>query len=52
MRVDRSKALQVDAGRTYFFCSEGCLHTFKADPERYLHDAAGHEHQPEHAHAH
>jgi Cu+-exporting ATPase len=26
----------VHAGRTYWFCSTGCLERFRADPERYL----------------
>jgi uncharacterized protein len=53
MRVDRSRALRaVDAGRTYFFCSDHCRSQFEADPARY----AGSERapSPEHAagHAH
>jgi YHS domain-containing protein len=23
-------------GRQYFFCSEGCLHAFEADPHHYI----------------
>ena len=23
-------------GRTYYFCSNHCLHAFEADPEKYL----------------
>jgi uncharacterized protein len=37
MQVDRSKALRLEhAGRSYYFCSEHCLHSFEADPESYL----------------
>jgi YHS domain-containing protein len=36
MKVDRSKAPRVaHAGRTYFFCSEGCRDQFEADPDTY-----------------
>jgi uncharacterized membrane protein YraQ (UPF0718 family)/YHS domain-containing protein len=36
MKVDRSKALRAaHAGRTYFFCSEGCRAEFEADPDTY-----------------
>jgi uncharacterized protein len=37
MKVDRAKALteSVD-GRTYYFCSEHCLHALEANPARYL----------------
>jgi uncharacterized protein len=36
MKVDRTKALQVQyAGRTFYFCSEGCRDHFEAEPERY-----------------
>jgi P-type Cu+ transporter len=30
-------------GRTYYFCSPGCLAKFRADPERYLAAGGGHE---------
>jgi len=33
----------VYQGRTYYFCSKGCIAKFEANPERYLHPAA----QPE-----
>ena len=38
MRVDPAKAAgrHEHKGRTYYFCSQGCLTKFKADPERYL----------------
>jgi uncharacterized protein len=37
MTVDRSKALTLDyAGRTYYFCSDGCRESFRADPDRYI----------------
>jgi uncharacterized membrane protein YraQ (UPF0718 family)/YHS domain-containing protein len=37
MKVDRAKALRKDlAGETYYFCSEHCLHTFEAQPGRYI----------------
>jgi Cu+-exporting ATPase len=36
MKVDRAKALRLDyAGRTFYFCSEHCLHEFESDPQRY-----------------
>jgi uncharacterized protein len=36
MKADKAKALRMDfAGDTYYFCSQGCLHAFEADPERY-----------------
>jgi uncharacterized protein len=36
MTVDRSKALTLDyAGRTYYFCSEGCREAFQGHPDRY-----------------
>ncbi len=36
MRVDRAKAVTKEfGGRTFYFCSEHCLHTFEVDPERY-----------------
>ena len=41
MTVDPAAAAgsHVHGGRTYWFCSAGCLERFRADPERYL--AAG-----------
>jgi uncharacterized protein len=40
MTVDKSKALQLEyAGRTFYFCSEHCLHEFRSDPERYARKA-------------
>jgi hypothetical protein len=53
MKVDRSKALRaMHAGRTYFFCSEGCREQFEADADGYTPkrpaatgaEAAGHAH--------
>ena len=36
MKVDRAKARTTDiGGRTYYFCSAGCLEAFEADPARY-----------------
>jgi uncharacterized protein len=36
MRVDRASAVTGRvAGETYYFCSDHCMHTFEADPERY-----------------
>jgi hypothetical protein len=38
MKVDRAKALATKHdGTTIYFCSERCLHAFKADPSKYLH---------------
>ena len=38
MRVDPARAAgkHQHKGRTYYFCSQGCLAKFKSDPERYL----------------
>ncbi|HUQ75584.1 MAG TPA: heavy metal translocating P-type ATPase, partial [Burkholderiales bacterium] len=38
MKVDPAKAAgkHEHNGRTYYFCSSGCLQKFKADPQRYL----------------
>jgi Cu+-exporting ATPase len=36
------------AGKTYYFCSEGCKGRFDENPEEYL----GASRPPEHAHAH
>jgi uncharacterized protein len=37
MRVDRAKAVQLDhAGKTYYFCSQHCLHAFESEPQRYV----------------
>ena len=53
MTIDPSLAAgQAEyGGRTYYFCSEHCLHRFNADPAAYAmpaaevaHDHAGHEH--------
>ena len=47
MKVDRDKAVTKEfGGRTYYFCSDHCLHAFEADPERYLDRTApaGHDH--------
>ena len=50
MTVDRAKAVAKEfGGRTYYFCSNHCLHAFEADPEKHLsgtapaaHDHAAH----------
>jgi uncharacterized membrane protein YraQ (UPF0718 family)/YHS domain-containing protein len=35
MKVDRTKAVTTElGGRTYYFCSDHCLHVFEADPDR------------------
>jgi uncharacterized protein len=52
MTVDRDKAVTKEfGGRTYYFCSNHCLHAFEADPEKHLsgtapvaHDHAAHAH--------
>jgi Cu+-exporting ATPase len=38
MKVDRATAKWTSEhnGETYYFCSEGCLRKFEADPEKYL----------------
>jgi uncharacterized membrane protein YraQ (UPF0718 family)/YHS domain-containing protein len=51
MQVDRAKGLRAEyGGRTFVFCSEHCLHRFRADPDRYASGRGGGSH--EHAHAH
>jgi len=42
MKVDPAKAAgkHEHKGKTYYFCSNGCLAKFKADPEKYLTGAA------------
>src|SRR3954464_14097957 len=59
MTVDAASPHRLThAGREYVFCCEGCVDTFKADPERYLQAATepttqarhGREHA-QHAHA-
>jgi uncharacterized membrane protein YraQ (UPF0718 family)/YHS domain-containing protein len=52
MSVDRGKAVTREfAGRTFYFCSEHCLHAFEVEPERYTGQRSGAEAaQPAHAH--
>jgi uncharacterized protein len=52
MKVDRGKAVTKQfAGRTFYFCSEHCLHAFEVDPERYAAQRGGDRAaQPVHAH--
>ncbi|MCL2419306.1 MAG: YHS domain-containing protein, partial [Conexibacteraceae bacterium] len=53
MTVDRSKAVSVEfAGDTYYFCSNHCLHTFEADPNKHLHDGSAPAEQHRHHAAH
>ena len=41
MKVDRAKALTYEAGgRRYYFCSEHCLHAFRAEHEHDAHSGA------------
>jgi uncharacterized membrane protein YraQ (UPF0718 family)/YHS domain-containing protein len=36
MKADKAKALRMDfAGDTFYFCSQGCLHAFETDPQKY-----------------
>jgi uncharacterized protein len=50
MKVDRAKAVTKElGGRTFFFCSDHCLHAFEVDPERYG-GGAGERAEPAHAH--
>lgn len=39
MAVDSKKShiLTTHAGRTYYFCAEGCRRAFEANPEKYIH---------------
>jgi uncharacterized membrane protein YraQ (UPF0718 family)/YHS domain-containing protein len=52
MSVDRGKAVTREfAGRTFYFCSEHCLHAFEVEPERYAGQRSGAEAaQPARAH--
>src|SRR3954471_2823966 len=44
-----SAAGKVDyKGKSYFFCSQHCVHAFKADPEKYLGGQRPHEHHHGH----
>jgi len=38
MQVDEKKAkFRVQhEGRTYYFCSEGCMHRFQENPQKYV----------------
>jgi Cu+-exporting ATPase len=38
MRVDEASARFKHAhnGATYYFCSEGCMKSFRADPSKYV----------------
>ena len=52
MKVDRAKAITLGhSGRTYYFCSEHCLHRFQADTDRYT-SGAGPGPEPHTAHVH
>jgi uncharacterized protein len=52
MTVDRAKAVTKElGGRTYYFCSNHCMHAFEADPENYLTGTAAADHGRA-AHAH
>lgn len=45
MKVDRDKAVTTQhAGRSYYFCSQHCLHTFEDAPENFLARAAHRSH--------
>jgi YHS domain-containing protein len=47
MKVDRARAVTKEfGGRTYYFCSDHCLHAFEAGPESYLREAALAAHDP------
>jgi len=48
MTVDPTKAAGKSEyqGKTYYFCSKGCLAKFEADPEKYLHPQATPEPMP------
>jgi YHS domain-containing protein len=50
MKVDRAKALRMEfAGDTYYFCSQGCLHAFEADPQQQISGGATTESEVTHA---
>lgn len=53
MKVDRGKAMTAEhAGKTFYFCSNHCLHTFETDPDRYAQQRGGPAgHQAAHGHA-
>ena len=54
MSVDKSTARTLEyEGRTYYFCSDHCMATFEADPERYARGRRGHDDaHAAHAHTH
>lgn len=37
---ERAAGSSAYQGKTYFFCSQGCVAKFQADPEKYLHPSA------------
>jgi uncharacterized membrane protein YraQ (UPF0718 family) len=50
MKVDRDKAVTKEfGGRTYYLCSNHCLHAFETDPDKYLDGNAPA--PPDHGHA-
>jgi uncharacterized membrane protein YraQ (UPF0718 family)/YHS domain-containing protein len=53
MKVDRAKALSTThRGKTFYFCSNHCLHAFQADPGAYLRPGAtADQDHPVHAHS-
>lgn len=34
---DKTKLLSIHRGYKYYFCSKGCLKSFEAEPDKYLH---------------
>jgi YHS domain-containing protein len=51
MKVDRAKSVQMDlGGRTYYFCSPGCLQAFETNPDQYR--TNGRAAEPKTAHGH
>lgn len=42
MQVDEASAewRSDHEGTTYYFCSQGCMNSFQADPEKYLGDGS------------
>ena len=51
LTVDRAKSVTKElGGRTYYFCSEHCLHAFEAEPDKYLGGQAPTEAHVAHSH--
>jgi YHS domain-containing protein len=54
MQVDEENAAATYdyKGQTYYFCAPGCKAAFEKDPEKYLGNGGGHQHQGHGHHGH